>query len=316
MGRKCFFCRINDLSLVDRRGTNFYFKCPACGVYGMTDILITVIDKNVETHIVIQKGYILAGLCREIKDADGEPILFTSDNVEGYLESSEIPDIDSIEVKANRLLLYLRNRSDRYMAPVKVYTQKDFPIAYAKNLDEFEALLNLLKDKGLILYNGNIEVIDGIRKAMVNITADGWELAGSLKKVNKKSKKGFIAIKFEDTEENNNKIKCIENCVHDAGFEPMCIKHKDYNETIMNKALGEIKDSRFVVADITGGSSAVAHEAGFAQGLGITVIYTHQVDESRSLPAYFYAKQYKIYTYKNLDELKDELVPAIKARIE
>lgn len=314
---KCFLCNTNIFNGWNKEGLSLYMECPACGIYGMTDTLLAVLDANKDMQLKFaQKGYILAGLSREINNRDSKPLLFRTDNIEEYLESSEIPNIDSIEVKSNLLLSFLRKNSDRYMAPVKVYTQKIFPIAYAKSVDEFEALLSLLKNKGLILYSGNVEVVNSVRKAMVSLTADGWELAGALSKVNKKSKKGFIAIKFEDTEENNKKIACIESCVREAGFEPMCIKHKDYNETVMNKALGEIRESRFVIADITDGSPAVAHEAGFADGLGIVVIYLHQVGDDGVLPAYFYAKHYKICTYRNFEELKDKLTPAVKARIE
>lgn len=128
------------------------------------------------------------------------------------------------------------------------------------------------------------------------------------------SDQGFIASWFNTS--TNKSIKAIEDAIIEAGFKPMCIKGEHFAERIMDKALGEIRKSKFVVVDLTGNRGSVFFEAGFTFGLGIESIYVYKesdVEEGSQLE--FYVKHYKCYGYKDEKELKDKLRDAILARI-
>jgi nucleoside 2-deoxyribosyltransferase len=81
----------------------------------------------------------------------------------------------------------------------------------------------------------------------------------------------------------------------------------------LEKALSEIRKSKFVIANLTGTRSSVFFEAGFAFGLNKDIIFVY--DEKGGLPPEFYAKHYQCYAYKDEIELKDILKNAIAARI-
>jgi len=68
-----------------------------------------------------------------------------------------------------------------------------------------------------------------------------------------------------------------------AGFTPFRIDSKDYVGGISDEIIAEIRRSRFAVVDYTGQKNGVYFEAGFALGLGITVIPTCRADEVSSL---------------------------------
>jgi hypothetical protein len=111
-------------------------------------------------------------------------------------------------------------------------------------------------------------------------------------------------------------IKAIEEAIKETGYRPVCIKEKYYSETIMDKALGEIRKSRFVVIDLTGGRNSVFFEAGFVLGLDIEAIYVYKEEaEGAKNPAEFYIKHYQCYKYKDAEELKETIMNAIEARI-
>lgn len=157
-----------------------------------------------------------------------------------------------------------------------------------------------------------IGITDGVVKAKV--LANGWELTNSLKKENEESNRGFIAIWFNDSM--NESMSAIEKAIDESGFRSVCIKNEKFPETIMEKALGEIRKSRFIVVDLTGERVDVAFEAGFAFGLGIETIYVYNKEKYKNnLPKGFYARHFQCFGYNNNDELNEIVKNAISARI-
>lgn len=120
--------------------------------------------------------------------------------------------------------------------------------------------------------------IKRIRKDAISFTPEGWEKVDSLQRVN--SNTAFIAMSFNFE---NPKIKMAEECIRqaisEAGYIPQIISDKEHNNFIMEEILYEIKNSAFVVADLTEQNQGVYYEAGYAKALGKEVILTcHESD--------------------------------------
>ena len=58
------------------------------------------------------------------------------------------------------------------------------------------------------------------------------------------------------------------------------IDAKEYNGDVVDEIMAEIRESRFVVCDLTGHRNGVYFEAGFAMGLSIPTIWTCRDDDS------------------------------------
>lgn len=69
-------------------------------------------------------------------------------------------------------------------------------------------------------------------------------------------------------------IDAIKPAILLAGYEPKRIDEHEYIEGVVDEILTLIRQSRFVIADLTGGRGGVYYEAGFAKGLGLKVIFT------------------------------------------
>jgi nucleoside 2-deoxyribosyltransferase len=106
-------------------------------------------------------------------------------------------------------------------------------------------------------------------------------------------------------------INAIEGAIRESGYTPVCIKHDHFPDRIMDKALSEIRKSRFIIIDLTNARNSVFFEAGFAMGINIEAIYVCKT----TLPEEFYVRHYQCYKYKDGVELKDILKDAIAARI-
>ena len=68
----------------------------------------------------------------------------------------------------------------------------------------------------------------------------------------------------------------IYKAIKKAGYKPYRVDAEPHSDRIDVKIISEIKNSRFVVADITEQKRGVYFEAGFALGLGLPVIMVCQ----------------------------------------
>ena len=126
--------------------------------------------------------------------------------------------------------------------------------------------------------------IDGTRFSAGNVhgtvTVYGYNRIAD-QETNIDSSQAFVAMWFDDSMagyyENG-----IEPGIREAGYIPLRIDRKEHINKIDDEIIAEIRRSRFVVADFThgpdGARGGVYYEAGFAQGLGLPVIFTCRQD--------------------------------------
>ena len=76
----------------------------------------------------------------------------------------------------------------------------------------------------------------------------------------------------------------------------------EHNNKIDNEIVAMIWRSRFIVADYAGNRGGVHYEAGFAQGLGITVFWTCR--EGRLKRIHFDTRQCNFITWNGANLLK------------
>ncbi|MCH8147827.1 MAG: hypothetical protein IH987_07515 [Planctomycetes bacterium] len=88
----------------------------------------------------------------------------------------------------------------------------------------------------------------------------------------------FVAMWFggkSRTEEMSRLFKDqIEPAINNAGYKARRADSVEHNESIMDHVHDYIRQAPFVVAELTDNNPGVYYEAGFALGLGTTVIYT------------------------------------------
>lgn len=287
------------------------FECERCGKFTVSDDFLHGF-KDIRTRYG-EIGFILSGLAREIFETRGEPPVFLSRDIAETLKHHLIPDIQSIEEKIQKFLQRLREKTEYFGQEIEYGDIETIvPLAYARNIKELEALFKLIDEKKLARIR--IGVLDQNRTATISLLADGWEFTNTHKGKNKESDRAFIAVWFDDSMNEN--INAIEAAVADCNFKPVCIRNEHFAGKIIDKVLGEIRRSRFVVVDLTGNRSSVFFEAGFAFGLGLETIYIHHGPESRvSSSLEFYVRHFQCYFYKNSEDLREILRNAINARI-
>jgi hypothetical protein len=147
----------------------------------------------------------------------------------------------------------------------------------------------------------------------IGLTTNGW------KRVHERgsgSKSAFIAMAFTNLE--GEKVPpalrdCIKSSIQSLGYSTMIVDEQEHNDGIMDKVISLIKQSRFVVADLTYQKSGVYYEAGYAKALDLPVIHT--VQEENFSNCHFDVKHLNLIVYDDLDELRARLTNRVMATV-
>lgn len=165
----------------------------------------------------------------------------------------------------------------------------------------------------------------------IALTVDGWNFLEQLNQAHSSSDQAFVAMWF-GPEVSSAYEEGIAPAIRDAGYVPMRIDHKEHANRIDDEIIAEIRRSRFVVADFTCGLAkdadgevvvdkkgdptpiprgGVYYEAGFAQGLGIPVIWTVKADHINHV--HFDTRQFNHITWIDAKDLREKLKNRIGA---
>jgi nucleoside 2-deoxyribosyltransferase len=181
----------------------------------------------------------------------------------------------------------------------------------SKNTGEVSELFQMLTATGLV--EGSFYLGGG---GNVRPTALGWQELERLSRPVTDSSQAFVAMWFHNTT-NDTYSNGIAPAISATGYKPIRIDKKEHNNKIDDEIIAEIRRSRFVVADFTcepknirGG---VYYEAGFAQGLGLPVIWTCR--ESSIGDLHFDTRQYAHIVWKDVSNLRSQLENRIAATI-
>jgi hypothetical protein len=181
----------------------------------------------------------------------------------------------------------------------------------SKNAKEISQLLHMLEESGLV--QGTFYTSGG---AQVRPTARGWQELDNLSRPRTDSPQAFVAMWFNElTSEAYS--DGIEPALSATGYKAIRIDKKEHNNKIDDEILAEIRRSRFLIADFTcepkNVRGGVYYEAGFAQGLGIPVIWTCRDTSLADL--HFDTRQYSHIVWKSPAELFVQLRNRIGATI-
>ncbi|WP_374000304.1 hypothetical protein [Bdellovibrio bacteriovorus] len=160
------------------------------------------------------------------------------------------------------------------------FNYKDQVLSQIVDIGELGSIVSYLIDQKYIEeYQGSEEPppsdgpLDTVFSNKYNFTVDGWHQIRQ--RSNVLSKKVFIATAFswiKDDDLRPRAIQAIVDACKDLGYEADTVtqNHSDY---ITNKIISDIRQARFVVAELTYHNRGVYFEAGLARGLGKNVFH-------------------------------------------
>ncbi|MCP5357293.1 MAG: hypothetical protein H7A06_04025 [Pseudomonadales bacterium] len=167
------------------------------------------------------------------------------------------------------------------------------PIVWAQDFKELRAYMVQLCQAGWIEAAPLGEVY--------RLKVDGWRRVDELSQLRGTGNQAFIAMSFS-ADLNNLHLNAMVPAITAAGYSPYRVDMSEHNGKIDDEIVAQIRRSRFIVADFTGHRGGVYYEAGFAQGLGLPVIWCCRKDDVENL--HFDVRQYNCLLW-NDGQLED-----------
>lgn len=172
---------------------------------------------------------------------------------------------------------------------------------------QYAYMLAYLKDNKYILQNN---VSGGFT---IELTPVGWSRVDELQKsISNTSKNVFVAMSFADNMKETRET--IKKAITENGFVPRIMDEIEHNHQIVPEMLYEIREARFVIAELTGQNNGAYFEAGYALGYGKEVIQVCNKEEFGK-EGHFDVKQINTVMWENQDDLFTRLNARIKATI-
>jgi len=299
---ECPLCR-TDLADLGNACTSesggFRYKCPVCGTFFISGTVNAIMRNN-------PVDYRLCAWIREHDEFKKELPEITTYFLDNILKN--LPNYKTSE-KQLLLLRAIERRTDHPGSNVVMVADYDYPLVWAKKPEEMIFLIKALADRKLIKVDRERLRLNLIETA---IEPDGWDYLDKYSVSPVFRDRVFVAMSFDKSLEEiwENGIK---PAITQAGYKPYRIDKEPHIDRIDAKIIADIKDSFFMVADVTQQKQGVYFEAGYALALNRHVIWCVREDDLCNV--HFDTRQYNHIVWKTSEDLKESLYNLICAVI-
>lgn len=299
----CPICRLTDqqVSLSDG-GERITVECSRCGNFTITGTAASMAESR-------NLGPRLSAWIRDHTESNRDLPEINSHNIDTI--ESTLPDYTVLQ----KQLLLLRAVARKSTFPgrtVRLLPDYDFPLAWASNDTEFQFHVQTLQDRGLVRDPEADTRTISDTDIPLQITSSGWEFLDAQSRATPLSDQAFVAMSFSE-QLKPAWLEAIRPAVIEAGYKPYRVDAEPHIDRIDARIVAEIRNSKFLVADVTEHKRGVYFEAGYALGLGLPVIWTVRHDELSK--AHFDTRQYNHIAWRDMAELKEQLYNVICAVI-
>lgn len=323
--KPCPFC--NSDALITKYINSKFVECPACGNYEIDDFASISIDTYPDEDMLASYFYYNGFLNKPINDERYFGVIGSNDFFSKiHSEYSWCMHVTKAVVenwypktfseKVDMFLLGLAARLNFLSEPIifsnEQYISACFATRHPKGPmgthpdavnEQVNFLLGYMEKQEYIKSNGS-------RCALL---PKGIERIDNLQKNSSKNTKNvFVAMSFAP--EMTDIREAIKLAISDCGYIPRIMDEIEHNHQIVPEMLYEIRESRFVIAELTGHNNGAYFEAGYALGYGKDVI---QVCEKSKFgeDGHFDVKQVNTVMWETTEDLRKKLVARIKATI-
>lgn len=291
-------CPICDLVAEDyvteHSGEQYRIKCPCCGEFRISRT----------AAILAQNQRVGARLSAWIRDRSEQGVEIPKINSNSLEEIKKTFPTYRASDKQLLLMRAIERRTEHPGGQVVLTPDFDYPLAWAARSEELDYYLGSLEKRGLINQFPASDGVQGHIRSAVILTPEGWDFLDEHAKTSAISDQVFVAMSFA-SEFKPAWENAIEPALSRAGFKGYRVDIAPHIEKIDAKIMTEIKNSRFLVADVTRQRQGVYFEAGYAMGLGLPVFWSVREDDLDNI--HFDTRQYNHIVWKDETELSDKL---------
>ena len=285
-------------------GPNVWIDCPRCGRFALDGNWVQdVRDGAIKAKYSDREKAVLG---YAIRNSNPHKI-WNNQGICGAIERNYLP---SVAEQAENLIFYLgsqqKNAGDRFEL---LYLKVLFLLGATESQDVM-FLVRGLVEEGIIV--GTISS----QSASVVLSIKGWDKYAQLTKGVEASNQGFMAMPFGYEKLTRVFHEHWKPAACQTGLPLERLDESPKAGSISNRMRVEIRRSKYLVAELTHSNTGAYWEAGFAEGLGIPVIYLCEksyFDDPES-GVHFDVSQLQgvIWEADKLDEAEEQLKDIIR----
>lgn len=270
---RCPVCAQELRKEAEKHQRKIYFECPRCGCYALTDEAHTDLGYWIRQYEKNGRA-VLSHVISQMSARDQWPLI-TTFLIQDILKNISLPKPSE---QLDRLVLWLGDRLPSFGSTID-NEELEAAIAWT-GVGDRESLAVMVREINLSGYVAG-EVFDAMSPPQVHflrLTLPGWERYEELKRGLTNSRNAFLAMKFGDPDVDAIFDTHFKPAVEATGFILKKLNEDQPAGLIDDRMRVEIRQSRFLVADLTHHNNGAYWEAGYAEGLGKPVIYTCRKD--------------------------------------
>ena len=267
-----------------------HVTCARCGKFLIADEAVACLKP--------ENKYLISAYCTRLPSEVESPII-TPSTIGQFVQA--LPKYTPPE-KLDNLLEVMGRMSPALGGYTNFDPERDYPLLIARDPDEVGFLLRELFKRGYV---------EGTSSGL-SLTLPGWERLEEIRRAGRLSNRVFVAMWF-DKSTDDLYANAIEPAIESAMYDPLRIDRHEHVNRIDDEIIGQIRRSRFMVADFTGQRYGVYFEAGMMMGLGRTVIWLCDKKELGEGKLHFDVRQFNFIAYESVEDAKKRLYNRILA---
>lgn len=280
--------------------------CPRCGSFTILDDALTMFQRSKLADKVLSLSFWIRK--NQITDSKTFINIVTIRNL-------LIPFVaPKVNEQADNLILWMGNTLVKPNQQTSIETNLLIPIVGAYDASGVDYIARYLLSEGIISEEAMSKgLVPKIIKA--KLTFNGWAKFDELKRTSKDSRLAFMAMKFENEVLDNIFNTVIKDAVSHTGFEIRKLDEEKRAGLIDDKLRVEISRSKFLIADLTNDNNGAYWEAGYAEGLGMPVIYICEEEKFKEKKSHFDTNHHLTVHWKDDPEALKKFAEELKATI-
>lgn len=308
-----------------------FYRCPVCGRYqlgaywkernhfDMNHLVAFLAHNAFDSENDLENRYyttVSKEICDELqREGHGHPVHIDSEIVEAWYPKSFSEKID-------RILLYLHKHAPHIGQTVRFSQEALYSFLFIERyelssgkpvlrsdddlLQEGNFILSCLAEQG---YIQNYIVMSCDRTPPITLMTSAYARIDEIQRNTANGKNVLVAMSFKDTEKLR---EAIREGIRSAGYIAIFIDEVQHNELITPELLKHIRDSKFVVVDLTHKNNGAYFEEGYAMGLGKPVIQLCK----QGTQLHFDIAQKNTIMWASEDDISEQLKNRIAATID
>ena len=337
--RECPICKARASAFPDIERAATFYTCPVCGRFDFADDDAERFDMNHLPSFLFYKAFgkekascdrryhtaLSKEKCDEYREnfekgdiSHGFPVHMDSEIVDAWYPKSFSERVDNTLLYVNahtehigqRITLPFEGMFSLLFVDRKEYNAFSGVVSW-RNDDECQAeakyFLEYLSKSDLMSYSYGSTKEQAL---YLTLSPKGYARVDEIQKETSYGRSVLVAMKFGD--DTIPLREAIRKGIADAGFFAVFIDEVQHNDFITPELLKHIRDSKFVVADLTHQNNGAYFEEGYAMGLGKPVIQLCRKDTK----LHFDIAQKNTIMWESEEDIPVRLTNRIRATID